>query len=295
MISITGANGFIGKEFVKSLSKKNKKIRCLALEGEDTTELERYGVEIVYGDILDKEILVSLVSDSECVVHLAAIVTSNDIERMYKINVEGTRNIVEACRKNKIKHILFTSSIAAVANNLGPYGKSKIEAERIIRESGLDYTILRPTLVYGKKGQEFNELVNTIKKLPVIPLIGGAKGKKNPVYVGDLAELIVRIVYSKNSINKIYEIGGAEEINFAELVSLISRELGIRRIKIYVPSFIGLATAAIFKKILKNPLITKDQVVAFCNDAVADMSSLRKDFDFKPITFEEGLKKSLQP
>jgi len=293
MIAITGANGFIGKEVVKLLSKKDK-LRCLVLKGEDTAELKGYGVEIVYGDILDKNTLISLVKGSKCVVHLAAIVTSTDAEKIYQINLDGTRNIVEACKKNKVKRILFTSSIAAVAENLGPYGKSKIEAEKVIQESGLEYTILRPTLVYGKNGPEFNELVSTIKKLPVIPLIGGAKGKKNPVYVSDLAELIVRIIYSEKSINKVYEIGGLERLSFAELISLISQDLGVKRFRVHVPSFIGMIFALVLKKILKNPPLTKDQVVAFGNDAVADMSSLKKDFDFKPMPFKEGLKKSLQ-
>lgn len=293
MIAITGANGFIGKEFVKCLHKNKEKVCCLVLEGEDVTELKSYGAKVIYGDILNKEMLMRFVSGARQVVHLAAIVTSNDSELLYKVNVDGTRNIVEACKKNKVKHIIFTSSIAAVAKHPGPYGRSKTEAEKIVKGSGLKYTILRPTLVYGKNGPEFNELVKTIKKLPVIPIIGKGLAKKNLVYVEDLAEVMVRVLYSKKPLNKTYEIGGSEKISFAELVETICENLSIKRVKIRVPLSLCLVASDILKIILKKPPLTKDQLLALENDAVADICSLKKDFSFKPMPLQKGLKLSL--
>lgn len=293
MIVITGANGFIGKELIKFLSEKKEKIRCLVIEGENTTELKHYGAEIIYGDILNKNAVTNLVKDSRYIVHLAAVVTSNNPGRLYKVNVEGTRNIVDACKENNIKRILFTSSIAAVAKHLGTYGKSKMEAEKIIEESGLDYTILRPTLVYGRKGPEFNDLVSLIKKLPIIPLIGGGKAKKHPVYLKDLAKLIVKILYSKKSIHKTYEIGGAEKVSFAALVDMICKEVGIKKIKLYIPSFVCLLASGVLEKLLENPPLTKDQILALENDAIADTRILNEDFDFKPVSLKKGLKKAL--
>jgi len=181
MILITGGTGYVGKELLKSLNADDVKI--LARKG----SLIPKNYEAVYGDLMDKDSLVKAVDKVDCVVHLAAVTHARNMSEFYKINVEGTKNLVEACKNSKVKRFIFISSMAVCRKYLDDYGKSKRDAEEIIKNSGLSYVILRPTMIYGGDSEVIKRFISYVKKIPfIIPMIGKGSGKIQPVHVNCL-------------------------------------------------------------------------------------------------------------
>jgi nucleoside-diphosphate-sugar epimerase len=167
---VTGATGFIGKHLVKTLAQQGKTIRCLVRKTSDTRYLENLGVEFHYGDLLSKDSLKDIAKGINIVYHLAGEVNSNRCRNYYKINVDGTKNLVEQCLSKKVDRFIYLSSIAAVGPKSGtllteqspckpanPYGKSKFETEKLLityfDRFKFPVTILRAPIVYGPFGQ----------------------------------------------------------------------------------------------------------------------------------------------
>src|SRR3989344_21776 len=185
MILITGGTGYIGSNLLKLL--EGKKIRLLV---NDSYVNENF--EAVNGDLTDVESLDKALKNVETVIHLAAATHSKDDKMFNIVNVNGTKNLIEACKKNKIKRIIFMSSMAATRRFRDSYGESKYKAQELIRNSGLKYTILRPSLIYGKGSLGMKHTVEYIKKVPFfIPIIGKGEAIIQPVYIDDVLKAII--------------------------------------------------------------------------------------------------------
>src|SRR3989344_3021432 len=155
MIALTGATGFIGINLIEQLG--SKKIKCLVRKY--TEKLNKKNIEPVIGDLTDKNSVDTFLNKAKILIHLAAVIDLANKKEYYKINVEGTKNLVDSCKKNKIKRIIFVSSMASTKDYLDDYGRSKRAAEVLIKKSGLDYTILRPSFVYGKNSNSMKKVI----------------------------------------------------------------------------------------------------------------------------------------
>ena len=147
-ILITGATGFIGKELVKSIKKK---IWCLVRKKKNFPEKS---VRSIMCDLNDREKLLKCVNGFDVVVHLAGIVNASSDQEFYNKNVLLTENLLDACKANKVKRFIFISTAVVISKVQGPYSRSKIAAEELVRKSGIEYVILRPSVVYGKEDEK---------------------------------------------------------------------------------------------------------------------------------------------
>ena len=254
-ILVTGATGFVGSHLMKELNRDDVSI---------LSRKQVSGRKVYVGDLFNKRIL-SEATKADIIVHLAGISKGS----VLKINYEGTKNLVDACINNKIKRFIFISSFDAVLNT--KYGKSKLKAEEYIKNSGLDYIIIRPTFIYGKNNKEIYKLIKYIK-MGVVPIPGNGNFKLQPVFVDDVIKLIVKSINAKNK-NKIYFIGGSQKLTFNELVGLISKALKKNPIKINIPKFLI--------KLINEGLIY---------DKVCDNSNIEKEFNIYPRRFDQEIK-----
>lgn len=297
MLLITGANGFIGINLVKELSKRKLNLRCFVHKNnkKNIDVLKKLNVEIAYGDILDKGSLIKAMKNVDKVIHLAAIVGSTEPSINYKINYLGTKNLAEVCINKKVKRFVYVSSLASVYKIETEYGKSKKRAEEFLMKTPLKVTILRPSLVYGKDGGLiFRQMVNYIKKFPVIPIIGSGKNKKQPVYIDDFISAIISVLNKNKTIGKAYNIGGPEPEPLNIFIDQICYFMRIKKMKLHLPSMFCIVSAKILEMFLrkKSPLTT-ESVIGFIQDSDIDISSAKKDLDYEPIPLKEGLKKAL--
>jgi nucleoside-diphosphate-sugar epimerase len=283
MILITGSTGFLGKHLIKVLDKKN--IKCLVRKDSNISHLK--DIELVYGDITDANSLDKALKDVKEVIHLAA--STHDNSLFHIVNVKGTKNLLEACKKNNVKRFVFISSMASTRRFLDDYGRSKKEAEELVRSSGLDYTILRPTLIYGKGSLGMKHTVEYIKRIPfVVPIVGSGNSKIQPVFVDDVCKSIIKSL-EKDTINKEYNILGGTRISFNYFIDFVSSRLNVKKVKLHIPTPFVLAGVSCISIIFKNFPIKKEFVKGLGDDTVGDHKMAEKDLGFKFKKISEAL------
>ena len=188
MILVTGGLGVMGSTLVKGLADRGFKVRVLDNSDRFRSRLDGYDVDIRIGDITKPETLVGCFDGVETVYHLAAVLIVYDPSLFQKINVEGTRNIINASIQAGVKHFILVSSASVTYAHTTPYSLSKRETERLIKaQSAMNWTIVRPTLAYNESGgEEFNMFLAYLKKYPFVPFIGAGRSLKRPVHCDDL-------------------------------------------------------------------------------------------------------------
>lgn len=187
LVALTGCTGFVGKATLAALERAGFAVRALA-----RTVPKPEGVaEWVRGDLADRDALARLVTGAEAVIHVAGLTTATDPGRFEAANVAGTLAVIEAAAKAGVPRFVLVSSLSAREPQLSAYGASKERAERLVRASGLDWTIVRPPGVYGPWDVDYLEMFK-LAKLGVVPV--PPPGRSSMIHVQDLAELLVALV-----------------------------------------------------------------------------------------------------
>jgi nucleoside-diphosphate-sugar epimerase len=186
-IAITGATGFVGQALVDRALADGLEVRALTRKPQQ----DRDRIEWIGGDLADRGALRQLVKGAEAVVHVAGVVSAHDPAVFEQGNVAGTLAVVEAALAAGVPRLVFVSSLAAREPGLSAYGASKHRAERIVRASGLDWTIVRPPAIYGPRDKDMFELFRAAK-WGVIPT--PRDGHASVIHVEDLAALLLALL-----------------------------------------------------------------------------------------------------
>ncbi len=288
MILVTGATGFVGKNLIEKLS-KNQKIRCLVRKDSDLGK----SIEVVKGDLTDVKYLKEATKNVSTVIHLAAIINSSNKEEFERINIEGTRNLVKACKENNVKKFIHLSTCDVILKNKNDYASSKLEAENIVKASGLNYFIIRPTVIYGKGDKEsLGMLFNVIKKYPFAPVIGNGNYELQPVHIDDVIGIILKCLSLKTA-NRTYFVAGPNPVTFNRIIDITSKVLSKKVFKIHFPLLLLRIILKPYELISKNPSITYKELLAVTENKTCNISVTEKELGFKPLSFEEGVKKTL--
>lgn len=269
MIVITGASGFIGRNFINLIKED-----CLCLVRRKFKT--KHKQEIV--NFHNKEDIEKHIHKGDIIIHILGITTGNK-QNILRTNIGITKNIVDIA-KNKAKKIIFISSAITEMENPGIYGESKISAENYIKNSGLDYILLKPSIVYGKDNKMIGKLIQIIKKSKFIPVIGNGEYKIAPIYVQDLVRIIEKAIKIKGK--KEYVIAG-EEISMNNLIDKIARIYCRNIIKIHMPVEI----LRLFSFIPGFP--EKDQLDRITRHPKYNIENI-KDFKLTLTGLDEGIK-----
>ena len=243
--------------------------------------------EFIEGDITKIDDVNKAVEGIDIVIHLAAIINPYD-PALNSVNIDGTRNLVEAAKKFKIKKFVLLSTENVLLPYQTAYSKSKIKAEKIVRALK-NYVIIRPTVVYGEgDNKNLTSIIKMVERMPIIIIPGSGENKLQPIYVKDLALAI------KNSLSKSkgeYIVAGSSFISLNKIISIVEEEMGIRKIKIKLPLFILYPAAFILERLFSNPAIRYAQIQYLCSDHIYNVRKAIKDLKYSPISIEEGIKK----
>lgn len=273
-ILITGGTGFVGKNLIKKLINKRE---LFILTRKDIHEKGFYR-----GDLMDYPSLPPVLKNVDTVVHLA-------FSKNYPENIAMTKNLVDAAKKRKIKKLILVSSMSAKRNNPDDYGKVKQQVEEIIKKSGLNYTVLRPSIIYGKGSTSFNFIITKLRSIPFfVPIIGNGKYRLSPVHIDDVISSIIACLKNKKTDKKDYDLPGGEEIYFVDLINAIKKNQGINKRNLPIPIWACNIIATLLPKV-----ISKENIKNLTEDSLADISQARTDFKYSPIEFKEGIKDGL--
>jgi nucleoside-diphosphate-sugar epimerase len=296
-ILITGAAGFLGSHVARLAGRRNHQVRCLVRKTSNLEGLELSPEHLVYGDMTDPASLREAVRGMYAVIHCAATTSEGapDLELSRRVNVEGTRRLLEAALEAGAKRWIQISSMSAHPGSTSVYGRTKLEADEIVRQSDADWTILRPSLIFGPGGKGLvSKTQDIMKKLPVMPVVGPGRELIRPVFVTDVAHAALNCIESPNTIHKTYMIGGADEIELNEFFRRLGARIGAKRPLVHIPIAAAMLMARTLGLLTKNPPITVDNVLGVKQAQRVDIAAARHDFQFAPMGFDEALEKTLE-
>lgn len=268
MILITGATGYIGEAVTRYFFSKSQEICIYRREGKNETLFSSKILQHT-GDICDKNALKHAMKNVDTIIHLAAVIQAKSEEEYEQVNIEGTRNALECARIAGVKLFVYLSSMDVKNSILSSYSQSKKMAEQLVYDSGVPFIIVRPSVIYGgKKEKTFRQVQQFMKKFRMVPLIGLASPKMQPLHLQNLVELLF-LAATELPHSHIYEIGGPEALTQREIYERIAQKIGIKVLFVPVPLFIF--TLALFPFMLfssrayffweKLRLLTMDKVV----------------------------------
>ena len=287
MIIITGASGFVGGHLVSHLLSAGSDISCLARSETASKSLLTKGCRVIRGDITQPETLRGILHQDDFVIHLVGIIEEKGPATFQAIHVQGTRDLVAEAKRAGVRHFFYQSALGADRGSWSGYLRTKAEAEEIVRQSGIPFTIFRPSLIIGPWDGFTRKLTDMIKLSPVLPIPGEGKAKFQPVYIRDWLRCTRKVIDDPRSFTGTYDIGGPEHLTYREIVEHLSKALGYKKPVFSIPmGFMKLSTS-ILERFLPSPPVTSDQLRLLEQDNIGELDALEKYFGFRPTRLED--------
>jgi NADH dehydrogenase len=273
LVTIFGGSGFLGRHTVRALAKEGWRIRVAVRHPNQAFFLKPAGavgqIAAVKCDITDPDQVAAALTGADAAINLVGILHGNFEEA----HVIGAENVAKAAAAAGVASLVHVSAIGADSESHSHYAQTKWEGEERLRAAFPAATILRPSIVFGPEDDFFNRFAGLARMSPVLPLIGGGKTRFQPVYVGDVAAAISTAVTRQSARGKTYELGGPMIYSFRELMEIVCREIGRKRLLLPLPFGIAMFKA-FFLQLMPRPLLTPDQVRLLRHDNVVSKTTL---------------------
>jgi uncharacterized protein YbjT (DUF2867 family) len=263
------------------------KVRVLA-RGERDADLSE-GVEVAQGSVVSGEGLPEAMAEVEKVVHLVAIIRESGDQSFEGVIWRGTERVVEAATVAGVKKFVYVSAIGAQDDPTYPYLQAKWQAERAVTRSGLNHTILRPSIVFGEGDEFINALASLVRYNPLVPVAGNGRTKFQPIWVEDLVTCIVACLDEGAHSGEVLEVGGPEQLSYDEMLDVVKGALGKSRLKLHVPLAVMHPLAQVMEWVLAKPPVTREQLKMLSLDNVTGSDAVTKSFGVQPRRLADSL------
>lgn len=291
--TVFGAAGFIGRFVVEELRRQGWTVRAFVHSSEANPFLGQTGVEVLRGDIRDGARVQRALVGSCAAVNLAG--AKCDEPDSESVNVGGAQRIVEAARLvGGVRLIHFSTQAVKIARK-GVYARTKETADSVFETSGQQYTILRPSIVYGPGNSGvFSTMQRFIERLPVVPVLGDGQWISAPVHVTDVGRAVAACLVTPATIGQTYDLGGPESFTLDALLDRIAAQCHRPCRKLHIPFGLALLAAQIAVRVLPRPPISVSNVLGSNQEIPIDLEPARRDFDFHPLSLDQGLKLTME-
>ena len=279
---VTGGAGNTGTLFLKQLRATgfSDEIRCLVQPGTETVALRDLDLHFYTGDLWQVEDIRPAVQGVDTLVHIAGITMTPTLITLAQ--QEGIRRLI----------VVSTTGIYSRFNDLS---RQYLAIEQMIFNSGLAYTILRPTMIYGnQRDYNMHKLVVFLNRFPIFPVFGSGANLMQPVYVEDLARAVVQTLYEPKTSGKAYDLPGQEALSYSRIIDIIADLLAKRVCKMHIPIKLALWSGLIYNKISSHPIVSYEQILRLTEDKAYPYDDARSDLDYQPLAFEEGIAREIR-
>lgn len=281
-IAVIGATGFVGSHLVPHLVKTGHRVIAISRDGRRLPGWTD-AIEARPGDVTSGTLDAAL-AGADAVVHLVAIARETGGRTFETVNVEGTRRAVKAAERAGIKRFVHLSAIGVTDDPKLDFLYSKWLGEEAVRDSSLDWVVLRPSLLFGEGDGFFNLIKVTLKwwSPGVVAIPGKGDARFQPLSVDDLAVAIEQSVTDSGRVQSVYEIGGPEWVSYTEIVDAVSEATGMRRLKLGMPIPIISALTAVTDKVLPIFPVSHDQISSLQRPNYTERDAFERTFGVKP-------------
>jgi nucleoside-diphosphate-sugar epimerase len=278
-IFVTGATGFTGSHVVPLLLNNGYEVRCLYRATSDRSLLSSTEIEWVLGDVSDTRSLSAALRGTDVLVNIISL------------GFGQADSIIHAALDAPIQRAIFIST-TAIFTQLNARSKVvRLAAERAIETSGLQYTVLRPTMIYGSpRDRNMWRLIRFMRYSPIVPVFGDGKYLQQPIHVDDVAAAILGCLQSDNTIGKCYNIAGKYPLTYNEIVDTIARQLRKRVWKMHIPAKPVVSLLRLFERLRIPFPIKSEQVLRLNENKDFSYAEVQRDIGFSPLSFEEGIR-----
>ncbi len=291
-ILVTGGTGFVGSRIVHELRTEGRDVRALVRRPERGAHLASLGVELATGDVTDPASLAAATDGCTHVVHLVAILTGRpqDFDR---VMTQGTRNVIAAAKGAGVERFVLMSALGTTAStkDIVPYFGAKFAMEQDTVASGLEYTIFRPSFIFGRGGA-LATFMKQVRYSPVVTVIGSGQQRIQPIWLDDVAEHFARALETPAAANKTFEIGGPDIVTWDELYRTIAKVLGKRRALAHIPASLARSGARATQWIPKAPLSADQVAMIEAGDNVVTNSDAVHTFQLPLVPLEDQIRRA---
>ena len=274
-VLVTGATGFTGSYVVPQLLARDVDVRCLVRPTSDTSPLQN--VELVYGDLADVPSLVAALDGMDALVNIASL------------GFGHADGIVAALQQASVKRAVFVSTTAIFTQLNASSKVVRMAAEQAIMDSDLDYTIIRPTMIYGSsRDRNICRLVRFVQRYPVIPVVGSGNYMQQPVYVDDVASAVVGALFTPAAIRKCYNVSGAQPLTYNQLIDTVGAAVGRNVRKLHLPLKPMTAILSTVERVITPP-IKAEQLLRLNENKAFPHDEATRDFGYAPRSFADGI------
>jgi NADH dehydrogenase len=290
-VFLTGGTGFVGSELLRQLLAAGHAVRALVREGSQGKLTAAENVELYLGDVTDAASLVGALEGCDAVIHLVGIIREFPGRGVTfkEIHVDGTENMLEACKEQGVSRYLHMSSNGTRERSNTAYHRTKWQAEELVRDSALDWTIFRPSIIFGPGSEFVGMLAELIRRIPVVPVIGDGQYRMQPVALEQVAASFVKALEMPETISTAYHLGGGESYSYDEILEITARAIGKAKVvKLHQPLFMIKPMIRMMQGCEHFP-ISSDQLKMLVEGNVCDAGDWAQAFGLEPISYAEGV------
>lgn len=303
MILVAGGTGFIGAAVVQELARRGKPVAVMSHRPERAARrFPGLNVEVRAGDVRDPASLPAAVQGAEAVVSAMQfpnfpVETPRLGYTFEEVDARGNERLVAAAKAAGVRTYIYLSGAGAAPDGKYHWLRAKWHAEEAVRRSGLRYTIIRPSWVYGPEDRALNRFVTFARRLPFVPVIGDGQQRLQPVFIDDVVRVVVDSLEHPAAANQTFEIGGPEVLTMDEVLRTMLAVLGKRRPLVHIPAGLMRLVGRLMDLVpLAGRPLSADAVTFVTMDALADNTALLRAFpDLRLTPLREGLATYLHP
>jgi uncharacterized protein YbjT (DUF2867 family) len=288
-VTVIGATGFVGSHLVPYLASRGHRVRALSRSGRRLDWPD--GVAALAGDVettgagLDEAL-----RDADALVHLVAIPRESRARRFEEVNVRGVECVIDAARRNAVERVVHLSVMGVADDPHLRYLSSKWRGEQIVRQSGLDWRVLRPSLLFGPGDGFFNLIKTTLTwwSPGIVAIPGRGEEHFQPLSVDDLAIAVEACLTDADRAASVYELGGPDYLSYREIVDRVMGATGKQRLKVNVPVPLISALTSVTDRVLPIFPVSHDQIRSLSRPNYTDLDAFERAFGIKPRPIDLG-------
>ena len=277
-VFVTGGTGFTGSYVIPLLLKHGYEVRCLYRHESDRSVLPEPEIEWALGDLGDSRALSASMRGMDALVNVASL------------GFGHADSIVRAAQEAGIQRAVFVSTTAIFTQLNAKSKQVRLAAEATIQASGLKYTILRPTMIYGSpRDRNMWRLIRFMRYSPIVPVFGDGNYMQQPIYVGDVAQAIVSCLCNEQTIGKSYNIAGKTPLTYNQVINTVVGQMKKRAWKLHIPVAPVVTLLKFFERLRIPFPIKAEQVQRLNENKSFPYEEATRDFGFSPLSFEQGI------
>ena len=294
-VLITGATGFVGRAVCEAVVREGHSVRRMARGSRShSLEPQNSAMEWVRGSVLCPNDLRQGMQGCDVVIHLVGIIGEIGDQTFERVHLEGTRRVLEAALTSGVRRMIHMSALGTRPEAASRYHQTKWAAEEAVRSSGLDWTVFRPSLIYGPGDGFVNLFARMSRWSPVLPVIGRGTSLLQPVSVDCVARAFARALDSKAAVHQTYDLCGFDRLNLPQILQTLLQITRRRRIIVRIPRALAWYPTAVlewvFPRVLRRPApLSRDQILMLEEDNIGNPEAAERDFQIPSVPFAEGV------